>query len=115
MAENFLYLTTTGRTTGLPREIEIWYVERAGRYYMVSQGRDRSHWVRNIQRHDRVSFSIGTRDEPAAVREPTAAKGRPLHDDEPAALVAAVRELMDEKYDWSDGLVVELIPDDLTS
>jgi hypothetical protein len=25
--EQFLYLTTTGRKTGLPREIEIWFVE----------------------------------------------------------------------------------------
>jgi hypothetical protein len=26
----YLYLTTTGRVTGQPREIEIWFTERGG-------------------------------------------------------------------------------------
>ena len=32
----FLYLTTIGRRTGLPREIEIWFTERDGRYYVIA-------------------------------------------------------------------------------
>ena len=31
MSERFLYLTTTGRTSGLPRTIEIWFVQRGER------------------------------------------------------------------------------------
>ena len=30
----FLYLTTTGRRSGQPREIEIWFTSRDGRYYL---------------------------------------------------------------------------------
>src|SRR5438132_181546 len=33
----FLYLTTTGRKTGLPREIEIWFVEADGRLYILAE------------------------------------------------------------------------------
>jgi len=29
-----LYLTTIGRKTGLPREIEIWFVTFTGRFYL---------------------------------------------------------------------------------
>ncbi len=49
-----LYLTRTGRRTGLPREIEIWFVELDGRYYLVSELRERAHWVRNAAAEPRV-------------------------------------------------------------
>src|SRR5258706_8175891 len=44
MTEPFLYLTTVGRTSGLPRTIEIWFVSLGGRHYLVSERRDASHW-----------------------------------------------------------------------
>jgi hypothetical protein len=40
MAERFLYLTTTGHKSGLPRRIEIWFVGHAGRHYLVSERRE---------------------------------------------------------------------------
>jgi deazaflavin-dependent oxidoreductase (nitroreductase family) len=110
MPDVFLYLTTTGRKTGRPRRIEIWYVERQGRCYMVSERRDRSHWVRNLLADPQVRFSVGTRDDPAGSRAETAATARVVCADAEPALVAAVRRLMDDKYGWSDGLVVELTP-----
>lgn len=110
MAEHFLYLTTTGRTSGLPRTIEIWFVERAGNYYMVSQGRERSNWVRNLAAQPRATFSIGTGDRRELGRATTEARGRAVSAIDEPELQEAVCALMDAKYGWSDGLVVELCP-----
>lgn len=107
MSETFLYLTTTGRRTGLPRRIEIWYVERGGLYYLVSEHRERSKWFRNLTADPLVRFSVGTRDDNESALPETPALARPLaHDAEASAL-------MDAKYDWSDGLIVELTPVEL--
>lgn len=110
MAEWFLYLTTTGRKTGLPRRIEIWFVERTGRHYIVSERREASGWVKNLTQDPRVSFSVGTRDAPASVVPTTAARARIVDGANEPELAAAVRSLMDEKYGWSDGSIVELDP-----
>jgi F420H(2)-dependent quinone reductase len=112
MAERFLYLTTTGRSTGLPRDIEIWFVEHAGRYYLISERREASGWVQNLRKEARVRFSIGSRTAPE--EEVPSATGRArvvegVEGDED--LVRAARGLMDAKYGWSDGLVVEIAPD----
>ena len=56
--EQYCYLTTTGRISGLPREIEIWFGVRYSTIYMLSGGRDRSNWVKNIQRNPEVSVRI---------------------------------------------------------
>lgn len=47
-AEQHCYLTTTGRSSGEPREIEIWFALAGSTAYMLSGGRDRSNWVRNL-------------------------------------------------------------------
>lgn len=108
MAESYLYLTTRGRTTGLPREIEIWFVEHAGRHYLVAQNRERAQWVQNIEHDPNISFSVGTRDAPEAVLPRRSGKGRIVRAQAEPELARAVSALMDEKYDWSDGLIVEL-------
>jgi deazaflavin-dependent oxidoreductase (nitroreductase family) len=48
--EDFCYLTTTGRVSGRPHRIEIWYAAAPERdtIYLLSGGRDRSDWVRNL-------------------------------------------------------------------
>jgi deazaflavin-dependent oxidoreductase (nitroreductase family) len=102
--ERFLYLTTTGRSSGLPRTIEIWFVERGGLFYVVAEHREGAQWVKNLQREPAVTFRVGTRDEPGA---PVPATARVVRETE---LVAAVSSLMDAKYGWSAGLVVEIAP-----
>ena len=57
----FCYLTTTGRVTGRPHEIEIWFGVHDGTLYLMSGGRDRSDWVRNIKRNSEVSVRVGDR------------------------------------------------------
>jgi deazaflavin-dependent oxidoreductase (nitroreductase family) len=104
--ERFLYLTTTGRVSGLPRTIEIWFVERAGRYYVVAERREAAQWVQNIERAPAVRFRVGRRDEAAAPTSP--ARARTVRE---AELVGAVAALMQAKYGWSDGLVVEIAPE----
>lgn len=98
----FLYLTTTGRRSGLPREIEIWFTEREGRFYVIAEHRERAQWVRNILADPHVRVRAGDRA--------FAGVARPVPDEREPELVRAVKALSDAKYRWSDGLVVEIAP-----
>ena len=111
MAEHFLYLTTTGWKSGQPHEIEIWFVEREGRFYVVSEHRERSHWVRNVRQHPAVTWRIGNRAA-GALGPIYTGTARPLDAAAEPEQVAAVAALMDAKYEWSDGLIVALVPAD---
>ncbi|NWF68038.1 MAG: nitroreductase family deazaflavin-dependent oxidoreductase [Chloroflexi bacterium] len=108
--DTYLYLTTTGRKSGQPRHIEIWFVEHGGCYYMVAEGRENAHWVRNILHNPAVTFSVGRRAAREETRPLAAARGRTIRPAAEPALAAAVSALMDAKYGWSDGLIVELRP-----
>jgi deazaflavin-dependent oxidoreductase (nitroreductase family) len=110
VADVFLYLTTTGRRSGVPRRIEIWFVEHDGDHFVVAENRDRAQWVRNLLVDARVTFSVGTRDAPDSVVSVTAARARPLDGPGDAARAQAVSALMDDKYGWSDGLIVKITP-----
>lgn len=98
----FLYLTTTGRKTGTPHEIEIWYVAHEGRYYLVAEHRERTHWVQNILRNPVIAFWVeGVTYE---------GSGRVIDPQAEPTLAAEIAALMEAKYQWSDGLIVELSP-----
>ena len=99
--QKFLYLSTTGHRSGNSHEIEIWYVEHDGCFYIVSEKREAAHWVRNIRADPNVRFHLGEDwDADASAAEGTASVP------EDASLIAAVKAKMDDKYGWSDGLVV---------
>lgn len=74
----YLYLTTTGRHTGRPHRIEIWFAAHEGRLYLLSGGGERSDWVRNLQAHPRVTVELGdeTRVGVARVVQPDTAEDR---------------------------------------
>ncbi len=55
---DYCYLTTTGRKSGQPREIEIWFGLAGITLYLLSGGRDNSHWVRNIREIPAVTVRI---------------------------------------------------------
>ncbi len=60
--EQFCYLTTIGRVSGRPHEIENWfaYPPDPGRtLYMMAGGRDRADWVKNLRRDPAVAIRIG--------------------------------------------------------
>ena len=56
--EAYCYLTTTGRVSGQPREIEIWFALDGRTLYMLSGGGDRSDWVRNVIAEPGVSVRV---------------------------------------------------------
>ena len=60
-AEQFCYLTTTGRVSGEPREIEIWFGLDGGTLYMLAGGGEKANWVRNIRKNPAVSVRIAGR------------------------------------------------------
>jgi deazaflavin-dependent oxidoreductase (nitroreductase family) len=103
MAEQYLYLTTTGRKTGLAREIEIWFVESNGRYFVLAEHFHRASWVKNILANPRVALRMGGRQ--------FAAHARVLDEDADAEAWREAQRLAREKYGWGEGLVVEITPD----
>jgi deazaflavin-dependent oxidoreductase (nitroreductase family) len=102
--EQFLYLTTQGWKTGRPHEIEIWFVEFDGKYYVLSEMESRSHWIQNAMRNPNVSFRVGAYAAKATARVVDRANK------EESALVGQVAALMQSKYGWSGGLILELSP-----
>jgi len=99
----FLYLTTTGRRSGQPREIEIWFVAHDGCYYLCAETRERADWVQNIRHNPAVSFWVDGRTYQGT--------GRPIDRAAEPELAAAVAALFAAQYQWSDGLLVELCPE----
>ncbi len=101
MPESYLYMTTRGRKSGQPREIEIWFTERAGRFYVIAE-HITSNWVQNVRAESRVRVRVGVRQ--------FAAQARILPPEADPELVQTIQNLSREKYGWGDGLVVELVP-----
>jgi deazaflavin-dependent oxidoreductase (nitroreductase family) len=51
-------LTTTGRTSGQPRTVTIWFALGAGTVYLTG-GADRPQWCRNLAVNPGVTLDIG--------------------------------------------------------
>ena len=98
----FLYLTTIGWKSGKYHRIEIWFIEYNKRYYIISECRKHAHWVQNIVHNPKVSFTVS--------HETYEGTARVVDPDKEPKLAAKVFKLMDTKYGWDDGLIVELIP-----
>ena len=56
--EDFCYLTTTGRVSGRPHMIEIWFALNERTLYMLSGGGAQADWVKNLQRNPQVTVRI---------------------------------------------------------
>ena len=61
-AEQFCYLTTTGRSSGEPRTIEIWFGTEGSTLYLLAGGRERAHWVRNLAMQPSASVRIAEQE-----------------------------------------------------
>jgi deazaflavin-dependent oxidoreductase (nitroreductase family) len=48
--DDFCYLTTTGRVTGRPHTIEIWFALNGRTLYMLAGGGTSADWVKNLLR-----------------------------------------------------------------
>jgi len=88
--EAFCYLTTTGRVTGQPHTIEIWFALNGPTLYMLSGNgpRHRADWVRNLMKTPAVTVRIRDRE--------FSGSGRVVEDGEEDALA---RRLLLEKYE----------------
>ena len=55
-------MTTTGRRTGRPHTIEIWFAASPSgpTLYLLAGGRERADWVRNLMADPAVSIRIGS-------------------------------------------------------
>jgi deazaflavin-dependent oxidoreductase (nitroreductase family) len=100
--EQYLYLTTRGRKTNQPREIEIWFTEHESRFYVMAEY-PTSHWIQNLRAHPEVQVRVAGKT--------VVASARVLSSQADAKVQRAVQKLFDKKYGWSDGLVVELTPE----
>ncbi len=89
--EDFCYLTTAGRTTGRPHEIEIWFALDGADLYMLSDNHH-SDWVKNLRKTPEVTVRIAERTFEGRAR--VVGEGR---EDELA------RRLLVEKYESTPG------------
>ena len=65
---DFCYVTTTGRRSGTPHTVEIWFALAGETLYLLSGGRGRSDWVRNLQRSSGVLVRLREREYEARAR-----------------------------------------------
>ena len=91
--EEYCYLTTTGRVTGKPHEIEIWFGLNDKTIYLLSGGMDKSDWVKNLLKNPSVKVRIAKHTFTVTARVVT---------DEKEQTIA--RYLLAEKYqEWENG------------
>ena len=92
--ESFCYLTTTGRVTGRPHEIEMWFslVPGTRTLYMLAGSGDGADWGRNLRRESTATVRIS--------REKLKGKARVVEDAEEDGMA---RRLLVEKYERSPG------------
>jgi len=101
--EPYVYVTTTGRKTGLPRRIEIWFVVSKGCIYILAEHGLRAKWVMNVMADARVEVKLGELS--------FAATARVLDEAADAEPWKTAQDLARLKYGWGDGLPVEIRPD----
>jgi deazaflavin-dependent oxidoreductase (nitroreductase family) len=94
-------LVTTGRATGQPREIRIWFAAVGDRLFILAGDREQAHWVRNIVANPVVRVRLG--------RRTFEGRGRPIEGqaDDPVA-----REAIAAKYgtQWLQRWLRESLP-----
>jgi len=56
--EDYCYLTTTGRVSGRPHTIEIWFALDGKTLYMLAGGREQADWVKNVKHSPEVRIKI---------------------------------------------------------
>ncbi len=96
----YLYLATKGWKSGKQHQIEIWFVNHDGKYYVMSEKQEHSHWVQNIIHDPHVSIKIDQNTFEATARI--------VNKDKEPQLADEITKLMSAKTIM--GLIVELRP-----
>ena len=90
--EEYCYLTTTGRVSGRPHEIEIWFGLQNNTLYLLA-GDEHSDWVKNLLKTPAVTVRIANHT--------FAGMARLVKNKEEETIA---RYLLAEKYqEWEDG------------
>ena len=66
--DDYCDLTTRGRVTGTPHEIEIWFALDGTTLYLLAGAGDRSDWVRNLLADPAVTVRVGDTTDAATAR-----------------------------------------------
>jgi deazaflavin-dependent oxidoreductase (nitroreductase family) len=82
-------VTTLGRRSGKPHEIEIWFGVLDDTMYLISGNGPSADWYRNALAHPRVSVRLAGSDHRGVARAVTDADER-----------RRVGDLMGQKYRW---------------
>ncbi|MGZ9163681.1 MAG: nitroreductase family deazaflavin-dependent oxidoreductase [Anaerolineales bacterium] len=91
--EEYCYLITTGRLSGRPHEIEIWFGIQNNTLYLLSGSGHGSDWVKNLIKHPSVTVRIANYTFSGTARIVSDAKEDRL-----------ARQLLAAKYQgWSAG------------
>jgi deazaflavin-dependent oxidoreductase (nitroreductase family) len=91
--EEYCYLTTVGRVSGRPHEIEIWFGLRNNTLYLLSGGGKKSDWVKNLLKDPSVTVRIE--------KDRFAGTARLVQEQEEDTIA---RYLLAEKYqEWEEG------------
>lgn len=85
---DFGYLTTTGRRSGKPHTVEIWFAVGDDVIYLLSGAGGASDWCRNLEANGGATFRIARTDYPVTGRRITGRKEQAL-----------ARRLVFDKYD----------------
>lgn len=92
-SDDYCYLTTQGRKSGKPHEVEIWFGINNNMLYLLSGGGDNSDWVKNLRVHPNVTVRIAKRTVNGIAR---------IVDDKKEELMA--RHMLAGKYQgWKEG------------
>ncbi|MDP9236924.1 MAG: nitroreductase family deazaflavin-dependent oxidoreductase [Chloroflexota bacterium] len=91
--ENYCYITTTGRLSGRPHTVEIWFALDGATLYVLAGGGHNADFVKNAKRQASVAVRVGTSEFTASARVVT-----------DAAEDARARALVYDKYsrDYGD-------------
>ena len=91
--DDYCYLTTKGRKSGSPHEIEIWFGINGNSLYLLSGGRDDSDWVKNLRADANVTVRIAKHTFNGIARIVSEAKEATM-----------ARHMLAEKYqNWREG------------
>jgi deazaflavin-dependent oxidoreductase (nitroreductase family) len=68
MTDDYCYLTTTGRRSGRPHRIEIWYSADGNTLYLLSGGGRSADWVQNLAVNAAVLVELDGHARPGHAR-----------------------------------------------
>ncbi len=94
--EEYCYLITTGRKSGTPHEIEIWFGIQGNSLYLLCGNGDDSDWVKNLRANPNVTVRIA--------QQAFTGIARIVNEDKEATMA---RHMLAGKYQsWKEGQVL---------